>query len=221
MTENQTAKRRRRVNGEGSVYKRGDGYWVGAFDVPTASGARKRVVVYGKTLGEAREKMAKVQQDVRSGIPVPDKVWKLGPYLDYWLENFVKRNRRPATYNLYEMIVRIYLKPGLGGRLNRATSSGPSGASATTTRSGSSRSTTSGTLSAHYSRTWAFPPATGRRPSATPGSAPRWRSTPTPTSKPAAMRSPGYRACSVTPRTRAVATNLATNGLSVIFEPKV
>jgi hypothetical protein len=116
MTENQTIKRRRRVNGEGSVYKRGDGYWVGAFDVSTTSGARKRVVVYGKTLAEAREKLAKVQQDARSGIPVPDKVWKLGPYLDYWLENFVKRSRRPATYNLYEMIVRLYLKPGLGGR---------------------------------------------------------------------------------------------------------
>jgi hypothetical protein len=30
MTENQTTRRRRRVNGDGSVYKRGDGYWVGA-----------------------------------------------------------------------------------------------------------------------------------------------------------------------------------------------
>src|SRR5262249_9133461 len=83
---------------------------------PYTSGARKRVVVYGKTLAEAREKLSKVQQDVRSGIPLPDKVRKLGPYLDYWLENFVKRNRRPATYNLYEMIVRLYLKPGLGSR---------------------------------------------------------------------------------------------------------
>ena len=54
--EDQTIKRRRRVNGDGSVYRRGDGYWVGAFDVPTTSGARKRVVVYGKTLAEAREK---------------------------------------------------------------------------------------------------------------------------------------------------------------------
>jgi integrase len=118
MTANQdqTSKRRRRVNGDGSVYKRKDGYWVGAFDVPTTSGARKRIVVYGKTLSEAHEKLSKVQQDVRSGIPVPDKVWKLGPYLDYWLENFVKRNRRPATYNLYEMIARLYLKPGLGSR---------------------------------------------------------------------------------------------------------
>jgi integrase len=64
----------------------------------------------------ACEKLSKVQQDARSGIPVPDKVWKLGPYLEYWPENFVKRNRRPATYNLYEMIVRLYLKPGLGSR---------------------------------------------------------------------------------------------------------
>src|SRR5262245_41273782 len=116
MPGDQTTRKRRRVNGEGSVYKRADGYWAGAFDVPTTSGARKRVVVYGKTLAEAREKLAKVQQDVRSGIPIPDKVWKLGPYLDYWLENFVKRNRRLATYNLYEMIVRLYLKPHLGSR---------------------------------------------------------------------------------------------------------
>jgi integrase len=118
VTENQdqAIKRRRRINGEGSVYKRKDGYWVGAFDVSTTSGARKRVVVYGKTLAGVRDKLSKVQQDVRSGIPVPDKVWKLGPYLEYWLENFVKRNRRPASYNLYEMIVRLYLKPGLGSR---------------------------------------------------------------------------------------------------------
>jgi integrase len=42
--------RKRRTNGDGSVYKRQDGYWVGAFYTQTVSGARKRVVVYGKTL---------------------------------------------------------------------------------------------------------------------------------------------------------------------------
>jgi len=116
MPGDQTTRKRRRVNGDGSVYKRADGYWVGAFDVPTTSGARKRVVVYGKTLAEAREKLSKVQQDVRSGIPLPDKVWKLGPYLDYWLENIVKRNRRLSTYALYETIIRLYLVPGLGAK---------------------------------------------------------------------------------------------------------
>jgi integrase len=52
----------------------------------------------------------------RAGIPVPDQAWRLDLYLEYWLENIVKRNRRPATHNLYEMITRIYLIPGLGNR---------------------------------------------------------------------------------------------------------
>lgn len=116
MSANRSTRKRRRISGDGTVYKRRDGYWVGAYDVPSRSGARKRLVVYGKTQAEVRDKLGKAQQDVRSGIPVPDKVWKLGPYLEYWLENFVKRNRRPATYNLYEMIVRLYLIPGLGTR---------------------------------------------------------------------------------------------------------
>jgi integrase len=116
MAANQPS-RRRRINGDGSVYKRQqDGYWVGAFYARTTSGARKRIVVYGKTFDEARDKLGKAQQQARSGIPIPDQVWRLGPYLDYWLENFVRRTRRPATYALYETNIRLYLKPGLGGR---------------------------------------------------------------------------------------------------------
>jgi integrase len=115
MSANQTRKRRR-INGDGSIYKRKDGYWAGAFYTGTSSGATKRVVVYGKTHEEARNKLAKAQQHARAGILRPDHVWHLGPYLDYWLRNFVKLNRRPATYALYETIIRLYLKPGLGGR---------------------------------------------------------------------------------------------------------
>src|SRR5215467_12861714 len=117
MSANQATRKRRRVNGDGSVYKRQqDGYWVGAFYARTTSGARKRVVVYGKTLDEVRDKLGKAQQQARAGVPVPDEPWRLGPYLEYWLENFVKRNRRPATYNLYEMNIRLYLIPGLGNQ---------------------------------------------------------------------------------------------------------
>jgi integrase len=108
------AGRRQRGNGDGSLYRRRDGYWVGAFYAPTVSGGRRRVVVYGKTREQARDKLNKAQQDARAGILVPDEVWKVGPYLEYWLENFVKRNRRPATYTLYEMNIRLYLHPGLG-----------------------------------------------------------------------------------------------------------
>jgi integrase len=120
MPANQPPRKRRRVNGDGSVYKRQDGYWAGAFYARTTSGARKRVVVYGKTLQEARDRLLKAMQQARSGVPVPDESWKLGAYLEYWLEHVVKHNRRPSTYALYEMNIRLYLIPGLGTRrLNR------------------------------------------------------------------------------------------------------
>ncbi|HET7018043.1 MAG TPA: site-specific integrase, partial [Streptosporangiaceae bacterium] len=48
------------------------------------------------------------------GIPVPAQSWKLGDYLDYWLEQVIRPTRRPATYAQYEMVVRVHLKPGLG-----------------------------------------------------------------------------------------------------------
>jgi integrase len=116
MTANEPARRRHRANGDGSVYKRQDGYWVGAFYTYTTSGARKRVVVYGKTLDEARDKLGEAQQKARSGVPVPDQSWRLDAYLRYWLEHIVKNNRRPATYALYETNIRLYLIPGLGKR---------------------------------------------------------------------------------------------------------
>ncbi len=46
---------------------------------------------------------------------MPDRAWKLGDWLDYWLENVIAANRRPATHALYETTVRLYLKPALGG----------------------------------------------------------------------------------------------------------
>jgi integrase len=108
-------KRRRRVNGDGTISgPRKDGRYVGAFYAPTTAGTRKRVYVYGRTREEARERLLEEQAKVQQGIPVAARSWKLGEYLDYWLENVVKPTKRPATYALYEINVRVHLKPGLG-----------------------------------------------------------------------------------------------------------
>ena len=104
----------RRLNGEGSVTRRADGRWMGRFYAWTSTGTRKRITVYGRTRKEATEKMREAQEHNRQGIPVPDRAWKLGDWLDHWLEHVVSLNRRPATYRLYGMTVRLYLKPGLG-----------------------------------------------------------------------------------------------------------
>ncbi len=104
----------RRLNGEGSVTLRSDGRWMGRFYGWTSTGTRKRVTVYGSTRREVAEKLRQAQERNSAGVPIPDRSWKLADWLDHWLINVVMPNRRPATYALYEMTVRLYLKPALG-----------------------------------------------------------------------------------------------------------
>jgi integrase len=107
--------RSRRPNGEGTISgPRKDGRYVGAFYAQTTAGTVKRIYVYGRTREQARDRLVAEQSKAIRGIPVAAESWQLGAYLDYWLENVIKPSRRPATYALYETIIRIYLKPGLG-----------------------------------------------------------------------------------------------------------
>lgn len=104
----------RRANGEGTIYPRKDGRWEGAVYLLTGSGTRKRLRVYGTTRGEVHARLTDAKAKEQQGIPMPDKAWKLSAYLDYWLEEVIRPNRRPTTYDLYESNVRLYLKPSLG-----------------------------------------------------------------------------------------------------------
>ncbi len=114
-TDKKPAKGSRRHNGEGTISgPRKDGRYVGAFYAPTTAGTYKRVYIYGKTWQQARDRLVEEQSKVVRGIPVAAESWKLGPYLDQWLENVVKPTRRAATYANYETYTRLYLKPGLG-----------------------------------------------------------------------------------------------------------
>jgi integrase len=113
---------RKRAVGEGSIYRRQDGRYEVAIYSLTTAGTRKRIRGYAATRAEADEKLTALKRQIQQGIPLPDKTWKLGAYLDYWLEQVVHQNRRPATYERYEIIARLYLKPSLGGRpLSRLT----------------------------------------------------------------------------------------------------
>lgn len=107
---------RRNSNGEGSIYRRKDGRWVGSYWAQTTSGKTKRVYVYGVTRAMVHEKLTEIKSRDAQGISTADTRWKLGDYLDYWLEDVVKPNRRPSTYAQCETTVRLYLKPGLGSQ---------------------------------------------------------------------------------------------------------
>ncbi|WP_103535883.1 tyrosine-type recombinase/integrase [Streptomyces sp. SM11] len=105
---------KRRPNGGGTVTRRKDGRYQGAAYVTNTDGHRVRKFVYGATYDEAAEKLGKLQEQERNGVPVPSRTWTLGEWLAYWLEHIVKPNREHNTYVKYESKVRLYLVPHLG-----------------------------------------------------------------------------------------------------------
>lgn len=106
--------RRRRVNGEGSIYQRAsDGLWVGMAYVYTTTGVRKRRPVYGRSFEEVREKFDRLKGDSANGIAVPDRSITVAGYLDHWLGQ-VKENKRATTWRGYESAVRLHIAPVLG-----------------------------------------------------------------------------------------------------------
>jgi integrase len=106
---------KRRGHGEGGIYQReSDGRWCATVDLGYVAGKRKRKVVYGETRKEVADKLKKLHRDQAGGMLVAGDRQTVGQYLDHWLTMSVTPNRRAKTADIYERIVRLYLKPHLG-----------------------------------------------------------------------------------------------------------
>ncbi|MBN9109929.1 MAG: site-specific integrase [Pseudonocardia sp.] len=105
---------RKRANGEGSIYKRTDGRYVGSAFVPVLGGGRQRRYVYGRTRQDARDALDDLLRKAAAGVRRPLKRATVAEYLDYWLDEVVKPELRPTTYAGYETMVRVHIKPVLG-----------------------------------------------------------------------------------------------------------
>lgn len=106
--------RRRRVAGEGSIYQRSDGRWVGAYDVNDEGERRRRKYVYGPTQRDVRVKLAAVRRQADEAGFVPPERLSLGTFLtDRWLPA-MKPTWRPSTYRRHEILVRVHILPELG-----------------------------------------------------------------------------------------------------------
>jgi integrase len=100
---------KRRVKGEGSVYRRKDGRCMGEF--VDANG--KKRYVSGKTKPEVRQKLRKLLEERDAGIAYDSEGLTVERYMDRWLES-IQDKVRPGTYKPYEAIVRLHIKPTLG-----------------------------------------------------------------------------------------------------------
>ena len=104
----------KRGNGEGTTpYRRKNGLWCAQYTVYTAGG-RKRRTLYGKTRQEVATKLAKALSDRESGLTFDADNLALNDYLDQWLSDSVRGTVRQRTWERYEQIVRVHIKPSLG-----------------------------------------------------------------------------------------------------------
>ena len=111
------AKKKQRGNGTGTVYPRKNnaGKVIGYRDsyfVDTADGP-KRLYVSGKTKTEAERALSKATVDRDGGLSFEAGNLLLGSYLDCWLLN-IRGTVRQRTWERYEQIVRVHLKPAFG-----------------------------------------------------------------------------------------------------------
>ena len=100
-------------NGEGGISRRKDGLYMARYTVHTPTGP-KRKTLYGKTRREVDEKLTKAKVDRDTGFVFDADNLTLGNYLDRWINDSVRDTVRQRTWERYEQIVRVHIKPALG-----------------------------------------------------------------------------------------------------------
>lgn len=111
---------KRRAHGEGSLYQRmADGLWVGTLTIGyDEAGKQRRLVVFGKTKKEARQKLDEIRHQHSAGT-LGDTRETVEQYLGRWLE-VMGRTIRPRTLEIYADLVRLHIRPRIGRvRLDR------------------------------------------------------------------------------------------------------
>jgi integrase len=107
--------RKRRGRGEGSVFEREDGQWVGSISLGyVESGKRKRKTVYGATKQEVMDKLDKLRGDARVGNLPDAGGMTVGQLLDRWLQSS-KSKTETRTFEERGRVVKNHLRPRLGG----------------------------------------------------------------------------------------------------------
>ncbi len=106
---------KRRGNGEGAIYQReSDGLWCTSVDLGVINGKRKRKVIYGQTRKEVANKLKDLHRDQSAGLQLTSEQLTIKDFLEQWLEQTVKRQNRPRTYQKYAADVKHHIIPALG-----------------------------------------------------------------------------------------------------------
>src|SRR5829696_8762132 len=104
------ANEKRRGHGEGAIYQRADGRWVGRLVLPDG----KRKSYYAKTRKEAGDKLKQAIKDQDDGLDLSAGRLSVAQFLDRWLAASVKPSTRHKTFTTYESLCRTAISPRIG-----------------------------------------------------------------------------------------------------------
>lgn len=83
-------KKRRRANGEGSIYRRGNGKWIAALTVKRLDNSTKTITRTAKSAEHARLLLHQLQEEYRDPTRTPLQM-TVGELVDRWFERSVKK----------------------------------------------------------------------------------------------------------------------------------
>lgn len=112
----------RRPKGDGTLFKRGDGMWIGGVSFNGSDGKRRRKTVSSKDRNKALAKLRKLQKEIDAGQVPTTSATTVGKWLDHWLDTIRGPRIRPMTRRSYEQAIRLHIKPYIGAkRLDKLT----------------------------------------------------------------------------------------------------
>jgi integrase len=110
------SKTRRSPYGDGGLFKRADGMWVGTVEIPNADGRRRQKRVYAKYMAEAKRKRDELRAEVAKGIIPVSSTTTVAVWLRRWADEIKKPHVRPNTFDWYDEAIRLHITPHIGSR---------------------------------------------------------------------------------------------------------
>lgn len=112
----QAPKKARRASGEGAIFQRSDGMWVGRREMgQSPEGKRRRAEIYSKDHGVVVDGMNTLREQAAKGLDPLDKKLTVKTWLvDMWIDDIAKLKLAPNAYKSYKSAINTRIVPAIG-----------------------------------------------------------------------------------------------------------
>lgn len=115
MAKNKVVIKTRRANGEGSIFQRKDGRWVGNITIGyDEKGQQKKKTVYGRSQAEVAKKLFELNGRIKNNSYELVETKNFGELMSEWLLVFKKSAVSPRTFEGIIRNYRLHIEPQIG-----------------------------------------------------------------------------------------------------------